>query len=81
MADGDELTREVGADLLARTQRLIARLDAKHADRSTAELARLRRELAQAERATLLDLHARRLVDDETFRQLERELDLEEQLS
>jgi hypothetical protein len=40
---------------------------------------RLRRELTQAQRRALLDVHHRGLIDDETFRRIERELDLEEQ--
>jgi Na+/H+ antiporter len=81
IADGDELTRELGADLRARTDRLLEHLESRDAGRVSAELARLRVELARAERRALLDLHARKLIDDETFRHLERELDLEEQLT
>jgi hypothetical protein len=80
VADGDELTREVAADLRARNQRLLEHLDSRNAGRVAAEIARLRRELTHAQRTALLDLHARRLIDNEAFRRIERELDLEEEL-
>jgi CPA1 family monovalent cation:H+ antiporter len=78
MADGDDLTRELGAEMRARHQRLIDHVDASHAGRVAAELTRLRRELARAQRVALLDLYTRRLIDDKAFRRIERELDLEE---
>jgi CPA1 family monovalent cation:H+ antiporter len=81
IADGDELTRELGADLRARTERLLLHLESRDVGRVAKEIARLRGEVARAERRALLDLHARRIIDDQTFRQLERELDIEEQLS
>jgi CPA1 family monovalent cation:H+ antiporter len=77
-ADGDELTRELATELRERHQRLLERLDSTQPGRVATELARLRRELARAQRVALLDLHRRALVDDETFRRIERELDLEE---
>jgi CPA1 family monovalent cation:H+ antiporter len=80
IAEGDELTREVADELRARNQRLLDRLHSASADRVAAELARLRREMARAQRAALLDLHARRLIDDQALRRIERELDLEEEL-
>jgi CPA1 family monovalent cation:H+ antiporter len=83
IADGDELTRELGAELRARYQRLLEQLEAEAAAGSNrriqAEIVRLRRELTQAQRRALLDVHHRGLIDDETFRRIERELDLEEQ--
>jgi CPA1 family monovalent cation:H+ antiporter len=81
IADGDELTSELANELKARNQRLLASLDSTRAGHVSAELARLRREVARAQRAALLDLHARRLIDDQAFRRIERELDLEEELS
>jgi CPA1 family monovalent cation:H+ antiporter len=80
IADGDELTRQLGSDLRARAERLLEHLESRDVGRVAAELARLRGEVARAERQALLDLHAKRLIDDHTFRQLQRELDLEEQL-
>jgi CPA1 family monovalent cation:H+ antiporter len=83
LAEGDELTRAVGSDLRVHYQRLLAHHEEQrepaHAERSRLELARLRSELAHAQRRVLLDLHARGLIDNETFRRFERELDLEEQ--
>jgi Na+/H+ antiporter len=79
--EGDELTRELGEDLRLRNQRLLVHLESSDAGRVAAELGRLRRELAGAQRRALLDLHARRLISDETFRRFERELDLEEQIA
>jgi CPA1 family monovalent cation:H+ antiporter len=82
IADGDELTRQVGGELRTRYQQMLSDLeDEARGGRMHAELTRLRRELAQAQRAALLDLHARGLIDSETFRRIERELDLEEQIA
>jgi CPA1 family monovalent cation:H+ antiporter len=82
MAGGDDLTRSLAADLRVRYQQLLDDLESdERSGRVHAELARLRRELAQAQRQALLDLHARGHIDNDTFRQLERELDLEEQLT
>jgi Na+/H+ antiporter len=83
IADGDELTRQLGDDLRARYQRIIEQLDVEAtpvlAGRTQLELLRIRRELAHAERLALLDLYRRGRVDNEIFRRLERELDLQEQ--
>jgi monovalent cation/hydrogen antiporter len=82
--EDDELTRTVAGDLRTHYQRLIDDLEQKGVaatggSRVQAELLRIRRELTHAQRTALLDLHARALIDDETFRRIERELDLEEQ--
>ncbi len=79
MTEDDQLTRELATELRDRNQRLLARLDSAAAGRVAAELARLRREVARAQRAALLDLHTRQLIDEEAFRRIERELDLEEE--
>jgi CPA1 family monovalent cation:H+ antiporter len=82
-ASGDELLRRLAGDLRARYQGLLEHLEAEEtggtAGRTQAELSRLRRELAEVQRRALLDLHARGLIDDRTFRRMEREIDLEEQ--
>jgi CPA1 family monovalent cation:H+ antiporter len=82
MAEGDELTGELAREMRDGYQRLLMRLDAeaqaKQVGRIQAENARLRREVARAQRQALLDLHHRQLIDNETFRHIERELDLEE---
>jgi CPA1 family monovalent cation:H+ antiporter len=80
ISDGDELTRELGGELRARYEQLLAQLESERGGRTQAELNRIRRELARSQRVALLDVHARGLIDNETFRRLERELDLEEQL-
>ncbi len=84
IAEGDELARGLATDLRARYQRLLDHLNATQdpasAGRVQVELIRQRREVARAEREALLDLHRRALIDDETFRRIERELDLEEQI-
>ena len=83
VADGEELTRQLGDDLRERYRRVIEHLEAKStpafAGRSQLELQRIRRELAHAQRQVLLDLHRRAQLDNDIFRQLERELDLQEQ--
>jgi CPA1 family monovalent cation:H+ antiporter len=83
IAEGDELTRELGTDLRGRYRRLLEHFEAGaangHGGRIQAEMGRLRRELAHAQRRALLDLHQRGLIDDDTFRRIGRELDLEEQ--
>jgi CPA1 family monovalent cation:H+ antiporter len=77
----DELTRGLASELRARYQRLLDDLDAGDGGgRVHSEMTRLRRELAHAQRRALLDLHKRGLIDDDTFRHIERELDLEEQI-
>jgi len=85
IAHGDELTRALAVDLHARYQRLLQHFEAEaasgHPGRFLSEITRLRGELAHAQRRALLDLHHRGLIDDETFRRIERELDLEEQSS
>jgi len=82
MAEGDELTRELAREMRDGYERLLERLDAEtqagRPGRVQAENARLRREVARAQRQALLDLHGRQLIDNETFRRIERELDLEE---
>lgn len=83
VADGDELTRQLGDDLRERYRRVIERLEAEStaafAGRTQRELQRIRGELAHAQRQVLLDLHRRGQLDNDIFRQLVRELDLEEQ--
>jgi monovalent cation/hydrogen antiporter len=82
-AGSDELLRRLASDLRARYQGLLAHLDAEEtggtAGRTHSELARLKKELAQVQRRALVDLQVRGLIDDHTFRRLEREIDLEEQ--
>jgi CPA1 family monovalent cation:H+ antiporter len=82
IADGDELTRQLATDLRARYKRMLEHFEAEatsgQAGRMQLELMRIRRELTHAQRRVLLDLHARRLIDSDTFRRIERELDLEE---
>jgi CPA1 family monovalent cation:H+ antiporter len=79
----DQLVATIALDLRARYQRLLENLESQGegAGRIHVETARLRRELAHAQRVALLDLRGRRLIDDETYRRIERELDLEEQSS
>jgi CPA1 family monovalent cation:H+ antiporter len=80
LTDADELTRAVAADLRAHHLKLLEHHESKESGRVAAETARLRREIARAQRAALLDLHKRQLIDEEAFRRIERELDLEEEL-
>jgi CPA1 family monovalent cation:H+ antiporter len=77
LAVEDELTRNLAGELRARYQRLLENLESGDG-RVHDELARLRRELAQAQRQALVDLRARGLIADDTFRRIERELDVEE---
>jgi Na+/H+ antiporter len=83
IAEGDELTRALAADLQERYRKLLEHFEAEatagNSARVQAEIIRLRKELTLAQRHALLDLHQRRLIDDDTFRRIERELDLEEQ--
>lgn len=81
IAEGDELTRTLAGDLRAHYARLLEDLEKtrREGGRVQAELGRIRHELTHQQRSALLELHARGLIDDETFRRIERELDLEEQ--
>jgi CPA1 family monovalent cation:H+ antiporter len=74
--EGDELTRELATELRAGYQRLLDRLETHGAVQG--EIVRIRREVTRAQRIALLDLHTRRVIDNETFKRIERELDLEE---
>lgn len=61
-----------------------ARLDGtdtseEHPDNSSQAVRRLRQELLQAERSAVIRLRDQGRIDDEVLRQVERELDLEEQ--
>ena len=83
LSDGDELTRTVGVELRVQYQRLLEHYEKgtapQSADRSRIELGRIRAEIGQAQRLTLVDLHSRGLINNDTFRRLERELDLLEE--
>jgi CPA1 family monovalent cation:H+ antiporter len=82
-AAGDELTHRLVDDLRSHYRRLLEQLGAETSPsegaRIEAELTRIRRELSQVQRRALLDLHQRGLIDNDIFRRIERELDLEEQ--
>jgi CPA1 family monovalent cation:H+ antiporter len=65
-----------------RRQRFQARFDGsddhgRYEERS-ADYQRFRRELLEAERATVVDLRRKGVIDDETMRRVERDLDLED---
>ena len=82
IGDGDELRRELATEMREGYRRLNERLDAearaKQSGRVQTESAWLRHEVARAQRQALLDLHGRHLIGSETFRRMERELDLDE---
>lgn len=82
IGEGDELRRELAAEMREGYRKLNERLDAetraKQSGRVQTESALLRHEVARAQRQALLDLHRRHLIGSETFRRMERELDLDE---
>jgi CPA1 family monovalent cation:H+ antiporter len=81
--DGDTLTRELVEELRPRYIELLECLESEGAgpesERRRTERARIRGHVIAAQRRALLDLYRGARIDSDTFRKIERELDLEEQ--